>query len=90
VATRLRAVERAYRKAIEHYAIPFKPIAACRSPEHVADMESELGVERRVHPYKTIADSFFAGQHVSGCLGWDNRLVVLISASLGERHVWVG
>jgi hypothetical protein len=44
VATRLRAVERAYRTAIERdsmYAPP-EPASACRSPEHAPDREMEL------------------------------------------------
>ena len=44
VATRLRAVEHAYRMAIERdsmYAPP-EPTSACRSPEHAPDREMEL------------------------------------------------
>ena len=44
VATRLRAVERAYRTAIERDAVssPPEPTRALRSPEHAADREMEL------------------------------------------------
>ena len=44
VAARLRAVERAYRMAIERDAgvRPPEPTTACRSPEHVADRDIEL------------------------------------------------
>ena len=44
VAARLRAVERAYRMAIERDAVfrPPEPTTACRSPEHAADREIEL------------------------------------------------
>ena len=44
IATRLRAVEQAYRMAIERDAAfsPPEPTRACRSPEHAADREIEL------------------------------------------------
>jgi hypothetical protein len=44
IAIRLRAVEHAYRMAIEHDAIlrPPEPTSAYRSPEHVPDREIEL------------------------------------------------
>ena len=44
IADRLRAVEHAYRMAIERDAVstPPEPTRACRSPEHVADREIEL------------------------------------------------
>jgi hypothetical protein len=44
VAARLRAVEQAYRMAIERDAgvRPPEPTTACRSPEHAADREIEL------------------------------------------------
>ena len=44
IAARLRAVEHAYRTAIERDAMlrPSEPTTACRSPEHVADGEIEL------------------------------------------------
>jgi len=44
VATRLRAVEQAYRTAIERDAVlrPPEPTRACRSPEHAADREIEM------------------------------------------------
>ena len=44
VATRLRAVEQAYRTAIDRGAVFSSPEAtrACRSPEHAADREIEL------------------------------------------------
>ena len=44
IATRLRAVEQAYRTAIERdavFSLP-EPTKACRSPEHAADREIEL------------------------------------------------
>ena len=44
IAARLRAVEHAYRMAIERDAVlrPPEPTRACRSPEHAADREIEL------------------------------------------------
>jgi hypothetical protein len=44
VAARLRAVEQAYRMAIDREATfrPSEPVTACRSPEHAADREIEL------------------------------------------------
>ena len=44
VATRLRAVEHAYRTAIERDIMfrPPEPARACRSPEHAPDREMEL------------------------------------------------
>jgi hypothetical protein len=44
IAARLRAVEQAYRIAVEHDAMlkPPKPTRACRTPEHAADKEIEL------------------------------------------------
>jgi hypothetical protein len=44
VATRLRAVEQAYRTAIERDAVftPPEPARTLRSPEHTADREIEL------------------------------------------------
>ena len=44
VAARLRAVEQAYRMAIEHDTelMPPEPTRACRTPENVADREIEL------------------------------------------------
>jgi len=44
VATRLRAVEQAYRTAIERDAVFMSPghTKACRSPEHMADSEIEM------------------------------------------------
>jgi hypothetical protein len=44
VATRLRAVEQAYRMAIERDVAfrPAEPTRACRSSEHAADREIEL------------------------------------------------
>jgi hypothetical protein len=44
IATRLRAVEQAYRTAIERDAVftAPEPTTACRSPEHPADREIEL------------------------------------------------
>ena len=44
IAARLRAVEQAYRMAIERDAVfrPPEPTRACRSPEHAADREIEL------------------------------------------------
>ena len=44
IAARLRAVEHAYRMAIERDAAfrPPEPTRACRSPEHAADREIEL------------------------------------------------
>jgi hypothetical protein len=44
VASRLRAVEQAYRTAIEHGGAlrPREPTRACRSPEHGTDREIEL------------------------------------------------
>ena len=44
VATRLRAVEHAYRMAIERDIVfrPPEPTSACRSPEHAPDREMEL------------------------------------------------
>ena len=44
IAARLRAVERAYRMAIERDVAfrPPEPTRACRSPEHAADTEMEL------------------------------------------------
>jgi hypothetical protein len=44
VATRLRAVEHAYRNAIEQAAVPAppEPAPACRLPEHAPDQEMEL------------------------------------------------
>ena len=44
IAARLRAVEHAYRMAIERDAAlsPPGPITVCRSSEHVADKEIEL------------------------------------------------
>ena len=44
IAARLRAVEQAYRMAIERDAAfrPPEPTRACRSPEHAADREIEL------------------------------------------------
>jgi hypothetical protein len=44
VTTRLRAVERAYRIAIERNAVPKspEPTSACRSPERAPDREMEL------------------------------------------------
>ena len=44
IATRLRAVEQAYRTAIDRDAVFSEPEAtrACRSPEHAADREIEL------------------------------------------------
>jgi hypothetical protein len=43
IATRLRAVERAYRMAIDRDAVfsAPEPARACRSPEHAADREME-------------------------------------------------
>ena len=45
VAARLRAVEQAYRMAIERDAVfnPPEPTRACRAPEHAADREIEPG-----------------------------------------------
>jgi hypothetical protein len=44
VATRLRAVEHAYRTAIERDSmyVPAEPTRACRFPEHAPDREMEL------------------------------------------------
>ena len=44
IATRLRAVEHAYRMAIDRDAVFSAPeaIRECRSPEHAADREIEL------------------------------------------------
>ena len=44
IAARLRAVEQAYRMAIERDAVfrPPEPTRACRSPQHAADREIEL------------------------------------------------
>jgi hypothetical protein len=44
IATRLRAVEQAYRTAINRDALfsAPEPPRACRSPEHAADREIEL------------------------------------------------
>ncbi len=44
IATRLRAVEQAYRIAIEHDAVsrPLEPTRTLRSPDHAADTEIEL------------------------------------------------
>ena len=44
IAARLRAVEQAYRMAIDRDAVFSRPepTRACRSPEHVADRELEL------------------------------------------------
>ena len=44
VATRLRAVEHAYRTASERDIVfrPPEPTSACRSPEHAPDREMEL------------------------------------------------
>ena len=44
VATRLRAVEHAYRTAIEREAVPIPPEStrALRAPEHTVDKEMEL------------------------------------------------
>ena len=44
IATRLRAVEQAYRTAIDRDAVfsAPEPTRACRSPEHAADREIEL------------------------------------------------
>jgi hypothetical protein len=45
IAARLRAVEQAYRTAIERDVMfsPSEPTRACRSPEHAVDSEIELG-----------------------------------------------
>ena len=44
IAARLRAVERAYRIAVERDAVfmPPEPTRACHSPEHAANREIEL------------------------------------------------
>ena len=44
IATRLRAIEHAYRMAIDRDAVftPPDPTRACRFPEHGADREIEL------------------------------------------------